>query len=216
MENKKLFDLIKLKKFKELYNLLKNDKDNEIDINISDKYNNYLIHYIINYNEIDLLKLILNKYKPHNYYLDNDGRSILYNPIKFGLNNICDEILNYDNIGFDIINIIDKYNNNSLHYCIIFNNFYVFKKIFDINSDIFILSNDDNNLIDLCFKYQRNNFLMYIIDIEISKKNYNLNNLRNESVLYQSLVYDNIEIFNYLIKKEDYISNVINNPFNVS
>ena len=34
MENKKLFDLIKLKKFKELYDILLNDKDNEIDINI--------------------------------------------------------------------------------------------------------------------------------------------------------------------------------------
>lgn len=214
MGNKKLFDLIKLKKFKELYNILKNDKDNEIDINISDKHNNYIINYIINYNEIELLKLLQSKYKPYNYNLDNEGRSILYNPIKFGYNDICDEILNYDNIGIDIINIFDKYNNNSFHYCIIFNNLYVFKKLYKMDSNIFILSGKNDNLIDLCFKYQRNNFLIYIIDNEISKGNYNLINLKNESVLYQSLVYDNMDVFNHLIKKKEYISNVINNQEN--
>lgn len=214
MENKKLFDLIKLKKFKELYDILKNDKDNEIDINISDKHNNYIINYIINYNEIELLKLLQSKYKPYNYNLDNEGRSILYNPIKFSYNDICDEILNYDNIGIDIINIFDKYNNNSFHYCIIFNNLYVFKKLYKMDGNIFILSGKNDNLIDLCFKYQRNNFLIYITDNEFSKNNYNLVNLKNESVLYQSLVYDNMDVFNHLIKKKEYISNVINNQEN--
>jgi len=55
--NEEIFNLIKNKKFEEIYNLIKNKKIKEFDI--KDNNYNYFIQYIINYNQIEIVKLIL-------------------------------------------------------------------------------------------------------------------------------------------------------------
>ena len=51
-ENLKLFKYIKMQNWKEFENNL----NNTIDLNIKDEHNNYLIQYIILYNNLDILK----------------------------------------------------------------------------------------------------------------------------------------------------------------
>ena len=55
--NEEIFKLIKNQKFEEIYNLIKNKKIKEFDI--KDNNYNYFIQYIINYNQIEIVKLIL-------------------------------------------------------------------------------------------------------------------------------------------------------------
>jgi ankyrin repeat protein len=63
----------------------RNDKD--INFNLQDEYNNLLIHYAIIFNQEEIIKLLLS-YECNIDYIDIDGKTILYYPIKYGYNNI--------------------------------------------------------------------------------------------------------------------------------
>jgi ankyrin repeat protein len=75
-----IFNLIKTQDFDKLKNILLENKN--IDIEIKDENNNYLLHYIVNFNKIDILKILLDR-NIRIDILDFDGRTILYIPIKY-------------------------------------------------------------------------------------------------------------------------------------
>ena len=111
MENNKyLFDLIKKEKWNDAIKLF--NTSSNLDINIRDEYNNYLIQYIILNNKLDFLKLILKK-NPKIDIIDNDGKNLLYIPIKYDYFQIVNEILKFNktNIGVSIIDFQDKFGN---------------------------------------------------------------------------------------------------------
>jgi len=138
--------------------------------------------------------------------LDNDGRTLLYNCIKFNYIEIFKIILNYDNdtIGISIIDIKDKLGYTSLQYCVILNNFKAFKILLNNKADPYILSNDGNNTFITCLIYKRNNMLNYLID-----NNYFINFLNNngETLLQIALVYQNNEIIYKLVDKNINLDN---------
>ena len=55
--NNYIFNLIKENNFEEIYNLIENKTLKNLDI--KDNNYNYFIHYIINYNQINILNLII-------------------------------------------------------------------------------------------------------------------------------------------------------------
>ena len=66
---------------------LKNNED--VDVNIRDSTDNYLINYAIIFNKIDAVSILI--YRGSRLDItDNDGRSILYIPIKYGFNKIIE------------------------------------------------------------------------------------------------------------------------------
>ena len=194
----------------EFLNFIKNN--NDIDLDIYDNKNIYVIQYIINLNRSDILEYIFNNFEVRIDILDNDGRNLLYYPIKFNFTKIIDLIIekNKKTIGVDILDIRDKMGFTSIQYCCIFNNFDTLRKLYKYDSDIFISNNNNDNLFDLCLKYKRNNFLLYLFDNEFKKGNYNFINSKNENVFYNALVFENEDIINYLIKFKEYIQNIMN------
>ena len=76
-----LFKFIKNKEFTELFEYLKKTKD--IDLDVYDENYNYFIQYLVLYNEYEIIKYILENKFIRLDVLDTDGRSILYNPIKY-------------------------------------------------------------------------------------------------------------------------------------
>jgi ankyrin repeat protein len=200
-----IFKLIKLKKFNDIKNIILKDKD--INLNIYDEQNNYLIHYIILNNELELLKIIL-KRDIRLDILDMDNRSILFIPIKYNYIEILEILLNYNNklIGITLLDIKDKFGYTALHYCVIFNNFDCLKILLKANADPLIIDNNSNNVIQLAFQYLKESknserILLYLIN------NYNLDFLtsKNETILQLSL--SNINIFNILLKKNINLDN---------
>ena len=119
-------------------------------------------------------------------------------------------IKNKKTIGVDILDIRDKMGFTSLHYCCIFNNFDTLRKLYKNNSDIFISNNNNDNLFDLCLKYKRNDFLLYLFDNEFKKGNFNFINSKNENLFYNALVFENEDIINYLMKFKEYIQKIMN------
>ena len=115
--NRILFDLIKKHKWDDFSNYLKNNED--IDVNIRDNSNNYLIHYAIIYNHKNTVSMLIHRGSRLDI-TDSNGRSILYIPIKHNYVDILSLLLyfNKTNIGISLVDIVDKNNNIPLHYAI--------------------------------------------------------------------------------------------------
>lgn len=159
--NNYIFNLIKNKKFDELFNYIKN---NDIDYDIQDENYNYLIQYLVLYNLVDIIKYILKNRTIRLDILDIDGRNILYNPIRYNYNEIFDLLLEYDstNIGISILDVKDNMGYTCLHYSIIYGNEYVFNKLIDI-INLNILDNKKNTIFMTCLIYKKSNFFINIL-----------------------------------------------------
>jgi ankyrin repeat protein len=208
--NEEIFNLIKKHKFKEIYNLIKNNKITEFDI--KDNNYNYFIQYIINYNQIEIIKLILkmNESNSINFridVIDSDGRSILYNCIKFNYIELIGLLIEYNktNIGISIIDMKDRLGLTALHYSVIFNNFDIFKLLLKNNSNPYLVSNDGSNIFLLALMYKRNNFINYLIE---NKYNLNFLTSNGDTLLQIAVNYQNDEIINKLLETNINFNNI--------
>lgn len=166
-----------------------------IDFNIKDELNNYLIHYIILYNNLKILTKILT-FDIKLDWLDNEGRSILYIPIKFNYIDIIKILLEYETnkIGLSIMNIKDVQNFFPLHYALFFKNLEIFNILIPL-SNLYIFDKNKNSLIHMIVKTKNINFLTNIL---LQFNNFNITNDNNETALHIACVYDLnnfIEIF---------------------
>jgi len=202
MDNYYIFNLIKEHKFKQITKLIK--KGNLINLDIKDDNYNYFIQYVINYNQKKLLELILQLYiknliKIRIDILDIDGRSILYNCIKFNYIDLINILIQkYNNvvIGISILDIKDKLGFTSLHYCIIFNNFEALKILLSNKADPYTLSKDGNNSFFLSLMYKRNDILLYLLN---NNPNMSMHNKNGENLLQLAINYNNNVIISYLL-----------------
>ena len=125
--NKLLFDTIKQQKFDDFNKIIKNDVT--IDINIRDSSNTYLIQYAIMYNNINIITLLLNLNCKLDF-IDSEGHTVLYIPIKHSYNEIVKLLLTDNNVlGIPLIDIADKFGSLAIHYCILFDNLNAFNLI---------------------------------------------------------------------------------------
>lgn len=140
----KLFILLKNNNYEEFKKLLQTIKPNKL--NIKDNNNNYLITYAILKNNIEIVKLLLKK-DCDTHVLDQEGRTILYIPIKYGYDELLKILV--DNGKSKIINIKDSHNNIPLHYAILYKNMYAIKLLLDANTDTNITDNKGNTSLHL-------------------------------------------------------------------
>jgi len=133
-----IFNLIKLKDLKKIKEII-----NDIDLNVHDEQNNYLLHYILLNNQIDILKLAL-KRNIRLDILDLDGRTILYILIKYNYIESFKLLLEYNKeiIGINLIDIKDNIGYTALHYCILLNNLECLKLLLNHNADHLIKDNE--------------------------------------------------------------------------
>lgn len=143
MDSDKLFNLIKEHKWDEFEKEIK--ANNILDLNIRDAQNNYLLTYLIIFNKPKLVKLILES-GANIDIIDNEGKSVLFIPIKFNYQDIIDILLefNKDNIGISITDIRDKTNNIPLHYSIEYNNITSLHKLLKSGSGSNLYSMNSN------------------------------------------------------------------------
>jgi|SaaInlStandDraft_5_1057022.scaffolds.fasta_scaffold08158_1 ankyrin repeat protein len=205
-----LFKLLHNNKINEFYDIIK--KDNTIDLDIKDTNNIYIIQYLINYNNIEIIKYIFEHFQIRIDIINSDGRNILYYLIVHNFNKMFDFILQKDktNIGISIIDLRDNLGYTSLHYTIIFNNFYCFQQLYKNNCDIYIINNEKKNIFELCLKHNTNDILLYLIENEFKKNNYNFTNINNETLFMLALTFKNNIILDYLINVSNYMKYIIN------
>lgn len=194
-----LFTLIKNKQWSDFIKKL----NSSIDLNIQDELKNYLIQYIILFNNTECLLEIL-KYDIILDWIDNDGKTILYVPIKYNFIDIIKILINHDkkNIGSFILDTKDSNNYLPIHYTLKFKNLEAFKLLLDF-SKLTVLDSNGNSLLHLAVNTRNIDFLN-----ALTLKNYNINsvNYNNESALHIASIYD----LNEIIKKLVYLGININ------
>lgn len=210
MENKQIFNLIKNQKFDQVYKLIEEKKI--IDLDIRDINYNYFIHLVVNYNRIELFKLILKLATEEsiNIRLDNldtDGRTILYNCIKYNYLDMMKLLLKYNstNIGINIFDMKDRLGLTALHYSVIFNNFEAFKLLLVYKADPYIISKEGSNVFILSLIYKRNEMIEYLLEL---KYNLKFNSPNGETLLQIATTYNNIPIINKLLDSDINLNNL--------
>ena len=176
-----LFDQIKNHKWDKFKDLIKKNKD--INVNIRDSNFNYLIQYAIMFNKKDItLYLIENGSKLD--IIDADGRSILFNPIKFNYLEILELLLRYNDkiIGVSLVDIQDNSGNTALHYSVIFDNSKAFDLLIKSDSNINIKDDNNDDSLHLAVLYKRERMLEKIL--QISNININSVNDLGETALH--------------------------------
>ena len=179
----KIFKLIQKKNISQLKKLIIDNKN--YNFNISNN-NITLIEYIVNYSYYGILKILLEKNSRIDI-TDNDGRCLLYTPIKLNDLNTLELLLKYNqkNIGIDITNIKDKNGKYPIHYCIEFNNLSALKLLIKYNVNIQSIDNNKNNVLHLA-GYNKN---YEIIKFLISKyDNLNKFNDNGENILIIGII----------------------------
>ena len=201
--SKQIFILIKENKFKNLEELIYENDD--INLDIHDENYNYLIHYLINFNQSKLIKLLLKKGIRLDI-LDIDGRNILYYPIKYNYIKILNKLLEYNkkNIGISIIDIKDSLGNTALHYSVILNNIDIVKILISFGADPLIINNENYNVLHVGIKYNRNDILEYLIE---NQSSLNFVSSTGESFLQIAISFQNNYIINLILKRNCFINN---------
>jgi ankyrin repeat protein len=207
-----IFDFIKNKDFDGLKKYIEtNINDDNLDLDIYDSHHNYFIQYLITYNLIDIIKIILLNKTIRLDIVDTDGRNILYIPIKFNYIELLELLIMTDkkNIGISIIDMSDNLGYTCLHYAIIYNNFTIFKILYKIIQ----LNNDKNNYYTICLQYKRTDIFLYLLENEL-KNTFSISKYINdngESILQSALTYDNEIILEYIINNKKLLSLIVNN-----
>lgn len=187
--NELTFQLVRDQKWDDVVKVLKEYDD--LDVNIRDNNNNYLITYAVLFNKIDIVSLLIHKGSKLDV-TDNDGRSILFIAIKYGYNKILDLLLKFNktHIGISLVDIQDNNGNIPLHYAINSQNLYAINDLLESQSNI---NHADNN------GYTSLHLAIHTKNIEICKlilaKNININAKTNtgETALHIAC---NLELIN--------------------
>lgn len=195
-KNLYLFDLIRKHNWKEFSDYLKNTDD--IDVNIRDSNNNYLITYAVLFNKKDIVSILIHKGSKIDI-VDTENRSILYAVIKYGYDELLDFLLNFNEtyIGISLIDIKDINGNIPLHYAIKSKNIEYIKKLLKVGSNINTTDKFGNNALHISVYNRDKDICKLILDNNI---NINSTNKNGETALHIACNLELIEICELLIE----------------
>ncbi len=203
----KIFNLVKLQDWK---NLIKLIRENSIDYNIKDQSGIYLLEYAILFNQLELIKELLDK-NTRIDIIDDNNRSILYNVIKFSYLDILKLILekNISSIGKSVLDIKDNDENTALFYAIKFFNIEAIKMILNYTENFYTKNADGDNILHVSIKSQN----LEIFKLIYSKNNnLKIKNVNGETSLHLMVKYKCHDIFEFVLDKNfDLVSDIINN-----
>jgi ankyrin repeat protein len=194
--SKLLFDLIKKHQISEVIKILEEDK--ELDINLRDNSDNYLIQYAIIGNEIELLKTLLKRDVKLDI-IDGDGRTLLYLPIKYNYMESLTLILDNNDklLGITLTDITDINGNIPLHYAIMFGNKEAINLLIKYNSNINLQDKNGDNSLQIAIKYKQVETCKLLLDLNI---NINARSISGETSLHYACNYELFNIVKLLLE----------------
>ncbi len=196
--NKIVFDYIKKHDWSKLKKIISSTPN--IDVNIRDENNNYLISYSILYNNIEITALLLEKNSQIDF-IDNDYKTILYIPIKYNYYDVVKLLLEYNvkNIGEPIISIKDGSGLIPLHYAINFNNTQMIQLLLKFGSNVNDKNNQGFNSLHQAIFIRSYPLIKIILeyDIDINARTYN-----GETALHMAINFELDDIIQLLLDKD--------------
>jgi len=174
----------------------------DIDLNLKDDNNNYLLNYLIIQNNYKLLEKLFKIENIKIDIFDSDNKSILYIPVKFNYEKIFKLLLEYNKntIGVSICDMRDNNNNIALHYAIKYKNKNFVEELLKNDSNTLFADNNGNNSLHLGIM-SRDIELINII-LQHSEKQIIINSRTNngETPLHYSTNLQEIKIVKLLLE----------------
>jgi len=201
--NIQLFNYINQQDWDNIKKIIDNTKD--IDLNIRDDSNNYLIQFIILYNKYDFIDIFVEK-KCKIDIIDNDGKTIMFYAIKYNYYKLVEKLLNIKYIGFPIIDLKDKNKFYPIHYAILFNNKKILELLLEKGTDINQKDGNGNTPLMTSIKLKNNKISKFLI--ENKKININMINNIGETALHIACNYEQDTIVELLLNHEDIDINI--------
>lgn len=200
--NDNLFNLIKSHNWDEFVKILNSSSD--IDCNIRDNNNNYLIQYSVLYNKINITELLIKKGAKLDV-LDIDGRSLLFIPIKYNYNEMLKKILENDknSIGISLLEYSDNKGLFPIHYSILFKNIEATDIILIYLNNIDIPDNEGNTPLHLSIQVKDNNIFNKIIN---KNPDVDFQTNQGESPLHMACNFIQIEMVSKLLDKNSNVN----------
>ena len=177
-------------------NIVLTDKDKKITLTKKELFN-----MVISFNKKKTIDYLLeNELLPIDN-IDYDGRTILYDIIKFNYFDTLKKIIEYNtkNIGISIQSLKDKKNNTSLFYTIIFNRYDMFVYMINKNFDPYHKNFLGLNCFHLVLKLNRTKMINFLIE---KYEDFSFVNSNNESYLYLVLQQNDNTLFEKIINKK--------------
>lgn len=172
-------------------------EDETYDANIKDSQNNYLLTYATLNNNIEIVKLLVEK-DCHIDILDGESKSILHISIKYDYQDMIDTLLeiNEKSIGISLLDLRDNDDRLPIHYCVIFNNIVALKKLIKYGCFLNAFDRNGYNALHMSTYYRYEN-----ISEELIKGGIDLNAklLTGENALHISCNLQSINIAKLLI-----------------
>jgi ankyrin repeat protein len=199
-----LFKYLKNEEFdkidKSLDYIVSNKVDN-IDLNIKDDMNNYIINYLIILNKHELINKLLKIDNIKIDIFDAENKSILYVPIKYNYTKIFKYLLDYNmnTIGISICDIRDNNNNIALHYAIKNKNYDFIEELLKNDSHTLFADSTGMNALHLAI-YTRELKIVELI-LKYAEKNIIINSRTNigETALHFACNLQEIKIVKFLL-----------------
>lgn len=208
MSDYELFDLVKNQKFNKLIKIIKKQKD--IDYNLRDEMGNYLIQYLVMFNQVELTELLIQKGAKIDF-IDNDGRTIMYLPIKYGYDKMLEILLKSDKeVSMILVNLRDYHNYTPIFYAVMFGNINALNILDKYHVDYNLTDNKGYTVFHTSVKMRN----IQMVKKLIIKSDINKANKIGETPLHTACNNEDIEIVKLLIEKNvdvnrtDYIKNL--------
>lgn len=192
-----IFNFVKKHQWDELIKYIQENED--FDVNISDNTGNYLIHYLILFNQKKALSLIISRGARVDV-VDNDKRSIIYYAIKYPWEDILELLLNFNKItiGIPLVDIKDISGNTPLHYSIEFNNLYATKKLLDNEANPEAKNKKGISCLHMAVELGNIEILRLLLNKNI---NIDITDFRGETLLHYAIKNKKYNILNLLLKE---------------
>jgi len=190
-----IFTKIKAQKWDDVKKII---KSSNINLNIKDDKNIFLLEYAVIFNQIEIIDLLLDK-NVRIDIVDDMSRSILFNIIKFSYVEILIKLLekNKKSIGKSILEIKDKDGNIPLFYAIQCFNIKCVEIILSYTNNFYIKNSNGDNPLHLAIKFQ--NFELFKIILSNFNDLKSRNNL-GESYLHLIIKYKCYDMLEFIIK----------------
>lgn len=160
-----LFQFIKNNKYEQFLEYISTLNKTNLDVNMKDDNGNYLITLAILINNRKIVKILI-EFGSRLDFLDPEGYSILYYPIKFNYIDLIDILLEYNKeiIGISLINIKDFLSSTPLFYCVKFKNNYALQELINNNADVNYSNNQGINVLHMAIIKKNISMITIIIN----------------------------------------------------
>ena len=187
-DKKKLFNLIQNSKYDEIITFM--DDNPGLDYNFSDEGGIFFIMHIVAANNVKILKKILTFDVRIDLY-DEDGKTILYNPIKFGNIDIIKLLLKHNTttIGIPIHLMTDNYGKTAIHYTLQFKNWECFELFANI-TNLTLLDSHKNTILHMAINTNSVKFVERVIYLTKNTSIINSQNKYGDSPLHFACGYN--------------------------